>query len=125
MMAMVIERTDQPDCGHGYVLDGFPRTVTQAQRFDEHLAAAGKSIDFVIELLADRDLLIQRVLDRAIEQHRADDTQATLTARLEVYDQLTAPVVHHYANRMQIHKVDSSPPADDVFTTILDIVERR
>ncbi|NBB84075.1 MAG: adenylate kinase [Alphaproteobacteria bacterium] len=123
MLAMIAERIEEPDCAKGFILDGFPRTVPQAEGLDEMLGAKGLALDAVVEIVVDDAALIDRIRTR-IEQtpeseRRADDTPETLKNRLEVYHRQTAPILPYYDGKGLLTKVDGMQPIDDVTDQIV------
>lgn len=117
---VVAERIEAPDCAAGFILDGFPRTLAQAEALDEMLAVKGKAIDVVIEVTADEDELIRRIEGRAAESGgaRADDTVETLKKRLEIYHAQTAPVLPYYREKGILRTVDGMSSMDEVTASI-------
>ena len=113
---VVADRIEEPDCANGFILDGFPRTLGQAEALDRMLASKGKKIDVVIELTADEDELIRRIEGRAAESGgaRADDNVETLKKRLEVYRAQTAPVLPFYREQGQLRTIDGMQSMDQV-----------
>jgi adenylate kinase len=118
--AVVADRIEAPDCAHGFILDGFPRTLPQAEALDAMLAEKGKAIDIVIELTADEAELIRRIEGRAAESGgaRADDNVETLKKRLDVYRSQTAPVLPFYAGKGLLHSIDGMQSMDAVTRAI-------
>ena len=88
------------------VPDGYPRTIDQVRALDELLAESGHAMDAVVELVADPDVVVERLKKRALEQGRADDDEAVVRHRLDVYAQQTAPLIGVYADRGLLAKVD-------------------
>lgn len=103
---LVSDRLSQPDAAAGFLLDGYPRTIDQVRALDEFLAAQGTSMDAVVELVAEPDVVVERLKKRALDQGRADDDEAVVRHRLEVYAQQTAPLIGVYAERGLLAKVD-------------------
>lgn len=93
---LIRERLQQPDAAKGFVLDGFPRTMTQAHALDGMLAAIGRPLDVVFEFALSDDLALERCLGRAAEEGRPDDTPEVIARRLATYHELTEPIVGHY-----------------------------
>lgn len=118
VMQFITDRIEQPDCKSGYLFDGFPRTVNQAQMLDEYLSDRDQHVDVVIKLAADENALIDRLLLRAKVQHRADDTIETIQARLRVFHRQTAPVLNYYETQRIVHLVDAMQTPDEVFQAI-------
>lgn len=112
--AMVRDRLAQADCGPGFLLDGYPRTVDQVAQLDDMLAGAGATLDRVIELTVDIDEVVGRLVRRAAEQGRADDTEDVIRRRLEVFTEQTAPLLAVYADRGLLVQVDGVGEIDDV-----------
>ena len=110
----VWQRLLEPDAAPGFVLDGFPRDVAQADALEAWLAERGERLDAVVLLDGDRDELVQRLLERARREDRPDDNPATIARRLDVYETETAPLVDHYAQRGLLRRVDGSGALDDV-----------
>ena len=109
---MVRERLKDSDTANGFLLDGYPRTVAQVAELDGMLAA--KPLDRVIELTADTDEVVKRLLGRAQEQGRADDTEEVIRRRLEVYAEQTAPLIALYKSRGLLVQVDGLGSVEDV-----------
>ncbi len=112
--AMVRDRLKRPDAVNGFVLDGFPRTLTQVAALDDMLAESGVVLDLVIELEVDLEVVVSRLLLRAIAEHRPDDTEAVIRHRLALYTDQTAPLIAHYANRGLLAGIDAIGPVDEV-----------
>ena len=124
---IVAQRYDQPDCAHGAVFDGFPRTIAQAEALDAMLAARGRKIDLVLELKVDDAVLLSRVEARikAGGPQRSDDTPETLAHRLGVYYKNTAPLIDYYRRQGKLKVVDGMAPVETVaaqITAALDTV---
>lgn len=116
---MVRDRLSHPDTSNGFLLDGYPRTTAQAEELDAILGEAGTHLDVVLQLTADRDELVARLINRAQEQGRADDTEDVIRHRLDVYDRETAPIVELYAARGIVQGVDGIGPIDEVTERIV------
>lgn len=120
IVAVVIGRVSQVDAQRGFVLDGFPRTIAQAEAFDHHLRGIGIELDCVIELRVDEAVLLDRVMTRASEARkrdeavRADDTKEALKVRLDTYNQQTAPLIGFYRLLKLLRTVDGLQPIDVV-----------
>jgi adenylate kinase len=117
---IVSERLDAEDCKPGFILDGFPRTIAQAEALDGMLKDKGVALDAVIEIKADADELVRRVIQRAKESGgaRADDNEEVLRNRLGVYEEQTAPLVAFYADKGLLRPVDGMEPVADVTAAI-------
>src|SRR5690606_13534893 len=105
---IISERLDAEDRRAGFVLDGFPRTIAQAEALDEMLAEKGMGLDAVIEITADPDVLVERIAKRARESGvaRGDDNEEVLRKRLEVYRESTAPLADYYRDKGSLKSVD-------------------
>ncbi|CAB4344956.1 MAG: adenylate kinase [Actinobacteria bacterium] len=109
---MVRERLKDSDTANGFLLDGYPRTVAQVAELDGMLST--KPLDRVIELTADIDVVVKRLLGRAQEQGRADDTEEVIRRRLEIYTEQTAPLIALYKSRGLLVQVDGLGSVEDV-----------
>jgi len=125
VVAIIADRVDQADARAGFVLDGFPRTVPQAEALDRLLAERGLKLDAVIELKVDEGILVKRIETRVAEtvargeKVRADDTPEVLKGRLGAYRVQTAPLVDYYEKMGALKSVDGMAPIDEV-TAALD-----
>lgn len=152
MIDMIAERIEQPDCRNGFILDGFPRTVTQAEALDAMFEPLGRRLDRVIEMSVDDDALVERitgrfacarcgagyhdVFQRPSEDgvcddcghtefvRRADDTAETVRARLEAYHAQTAPLLPYYRKRGILSSVDGMAEIDAVARQIESLFQR-
>jgi len=124
VVAIVAERIAQPDAERGFVLDGFPRTVPQAQALDRILGERGVKLNAVIELKVDEGILVKRIETRVTqmtargERLRSDDNAEVLKGRLAAYRELTAPLVDYYAASGLLRSVDGMAPIDAVTAAI-------
>ncbi len=142
LIAMIASRIDQPDCGAGFILDGFPRTVVQAEALDEVLATKRMGLDAVVEMAIDEDALVSRITGRfscatcGTGYHdlfkptrmpgvcdlcgsrdltrRTDDTVSTVTRRLKAYRELTEPILPYYRAKGMLRTVDGMAEIDEV-----------
>ena len=124
VVAIIAERIDQPDARRGFVLDGFPRTVPQAEALDRLLAERGLKLDAVVELKVNEGILLQRIEKRVSEMTargekvRADDNPDVLKGRLAAYRTQTAPLAGYYAGKGALKSVDGMAPIDEVAVAI-------
>ncbi|HSO54138.1 MAG TPA: adenylate kinase [Actinomycetes bacterium] len=119
VIAMVIERLAERDCQSGFVLDGFPRTVNQAEALDRQLADLGTPLHAVLCFEAAEEELLRRLAGRAAAQHRADDAEQTIRHRLEVFAIKTRPLIDYYRHRRLLTMVDGVGRVDEVTVRIL------
>jgi adenylate kinase len=122
---LVRDRLSHDDAQAGFLLDGYPRTAEQVVELDSILADAGTQLDAVIQLTADTDEVVRRLLGRAIEQGRADDTEDVIRRRLEVYEEQTAPLISVYAQRGLVLMIDGLGEVDEVTARILEGLDAR
>ena len=120
VIAMVMERLAEPDCTAGFILDGFPRTVAQAEALDHRLAELGTPLHAALNFEITEDELLRRLAGRAAELHRSDDSEQTIRHRLEVFAVKTRPLIDHYARRGLLVTVDAIGPVEVVTKRILD-----
>ncbi len=150
IVRMIETRIDQPDCAKGFILDGFPRTVPQAEALDKMLAAKGKKLDSVVELKVDEEKLVERVSGRftcakcgegfhdkfrptqkpgvcdkcgSTEfTRRVDDNAETMVARLKAYRDQTAPILPYYEGKGALKSVDGMDPMPKVFAALEQVL---
>jgi len=122
VIAMVDDRLRQDDARQGFLLDGFPRTVAQVEALDEIVAAQGHTLDAVIRLIVDDDELVARLLQRARDQGRSDDTREVIANRLVNYRAETEPAVAAYRERGILRDVDGEGDVTDVRERVLAAV---
>jgi adenylate kinase len=120
VIAIIADRIKEPDAARGFILDGFPRTVAQAEALEALLRKKGLKLDGVIEIAVDEAALLARIENRAKETGgaRADDNAATLAKRIAVYRSQTAPVVEYYRNKGQLRTVNGMGTVDEVSAAI-------
>ena len=121
--AMVKARLSSPDTANGFLLDGYPRTVEQAHVLADMCAEIGIKLDLVLEIQVDEDEVVTRMMKRAEEQHRTDDTEPVMRHRLEVYHQQTEPVAAYYADHDLLQVVDGSGSIDEVTERIFAVLD--
>jgi adenylate kinase len=124
---IISDRLDAPDSARGFILDGFPRTIPQAETLDAMLARKGIKLDAVIWMYVDRDMLIDRILNRAKESQsaaRGDDNPDVIRNRLEVYRQQTEPLVFYYQDQGLLRVVNGMESIEDVTGQIDHVLAR-
>ena len=121
ILEMLRNRISEPDCANGYILDGFVRTLPQAEMLDAMLAEAGQKLDAVLMLTADDDVLLQRIVGRAeaTGNLREDDKPEVVRKRLEVYHSQTKPVLPYYEAHGLVRRVDGMQAVADVTADII------
>jgi len=117
---MVRNRIDEPDASHGFLLDGYPRTLAQVEELDGMIKFTGHALDAVVVLTVDKDEIVQRLLQRAQLEGRADDTADVIRRRQEVYLEETAPLIEVYKGRGLVHEIDGLGEVADVTKRIFD-----
>jgi len=122
-IAMIEERLSQPDAAQGFVLDGFPRTLTQAQALDGTLAGIGRRLDAILFFDIPDSVGMERALKRAEVEGRADDTPDAIAQRLELYHQETEPIVEHYRATGKLVPLHGERSIDEVWVEVSDALE--
>lgn len=120
MLGMLEERLTAGDTGNGFILDGYPRNLVQANALDGLLGKLRQPVDIAVQLDVDTELLIERIAGRAQVEGRADDTPEAVRNRLKIYNEATAPVVDYYRNAGRLACVDGVGSVDEVFQRILE-----
>lgn len=121
--AMVAARLDEPDVADGFLLDGYPRNPAQVTELDTILAARGAELDRAVEITADPEVVVARLLHRATVEGRADDTEPVIRRRLDVYREQTQPVADLYRDRGLLVQVDGIGEVADVTERLLAALE--
>lgn len=121
MIALIENRTLQPDCAGGFILDGFPRTESQAEALDAMLAARGSRIDAVLLLEVDVEQIVARLAERRAPDgsRRADDEPETVRRRIQVYRDQTAPILPYYENAGRLRRIDGMQSVSAVHEAIV------
>jgi adenylate kinase len=126
IIGMVLERMGEDDCAGGFVLDGFPRTVPQAEALEGRLEELGRQLDAVVSLTVGEDELRRRLAGRATEQDRAeDDDEDAIRRRLELFDRETEPLLDFYQHRKLLVRVEAEGDPDEVAERIAKALEGR
>lgn len=145
VIGLVEERLARPDAGKGFVLDGFPRTVPQAEALEGLLSRLGSPLDCVLQIDVPRELLVERATLRRVDvrtghiyhlkynppppnaelDHRADDREETVKARLDQYDAMTAALLPHYQQKGLLRRVDGVGSPDEVTKRIMNALEQK
>ena len=144
ILEMIDNRLAEPDCGMGFILDGFPRTVAQAEGLEGHLEKSGAALEAVVAIETEADALVSRLAARHTCSQcgadfnsqtgevpvrclkcggevgqRDDDNEETVRRRLQVYEELTAPLIRHYESQGRLRCVNGLAPVEEVFRAIL------
>lgn len=119
ILAIIRERLGQPDCEKGYLLDGFPRTIAQAEALDSMLQERGTPLDVVLELDVPEDELFRRLAGRG----RADDQPEVIQQRLVAYRTQTAPLLDYYQKTGLLKSVDGLGTVDEIFQRIVQVLD--
>jgi len=119
IIRMIRDRLDRGDTIPGFILDGFPRNMAQAEALDQLLDDLGRDLDVVFELQVPREVLLQRMQKRALEENRSDDTPEAIGQRLEIYERETAPLVEYYrTTRGNVVGIHADRTIDEIFAEI-------
>lgn len=124
MIALIRERLGEDDARDGFVLDGFPRTMAQADALDEMLREIGRELDVVLEFQLVDEIGRERMLRRAAEEGRTDDTPEAIDRRLALYHEETEPLVEYYRSRGNLVGIHADRPIEHVFAEIQQALEQ-
>jgi adenylate kinase len=116
---LVQDRLKQDDCAEGFLLDGYPRTAAQVDALEGMLAAQSTKLDAAVELVADVEVVVNRLRQRAIDQGRSDDSEDVVRHRLSVYAEQTAPLIEVFQQRGLLVTVDGIGPIDEITDRIV------
>ena len=145
VVGLIHQRTSEEDAGNGFLLDGFPRTVPQAEALSGLLAALGHPLNAVLALVVDKDLLLERAILRRTDkrtgqiyhlkykppppdadlEHRADDHEDKVRNRVDVYEKMTADLLPFYERAGLLERVDGVGPVEEVTQRVLAAIEKR
>jgi len=114
VIEVACERLSRPDARRGFVLDGFPRTVVQAEALDRLLESQGSRLERCVALAVDEDEIVERLLRRARLEGRSDDNEGTIRTRIRVYREQTEPLVAHYRTRGALAEVEGAGSMEEV-----------
>ena len=126
MIKLIEDRLAREDAQNGFVLDGFPRTLAQAEALDTLLRDLDRKLDVVLEFqVPDRETLLRRILNRAAEENRSDDTPEAIERRLALYYEQTAPLVEYYRSRHgNVVGIHADRPVDEVYGEVQAALEQ-
>jgi adenylate kinase len=123
VLGLLEERLAQDDANGGFILDGYPRNVAQAEALDALLERLGQPVDEALQIDVDEEQVVQRIAKRAALEGRSDDTEETVRNRLKVYAEQTAPVVDFYARKGVLSRVLGEGSIEDVFQRIRGVLQ--
>jgi adenylate kinase len=124
MIDLIRERLEEPDAAEGFVLDGFPRTMAQADALDSMLREIGRELTVVFALQVSDEICIERLLKRAREEQRTDDTPEAIRTRLELYHRETEPLIEHYRTLGVLISIHADGTPNEVFAEIQAALEQ-
>lgn len=122
LLGMLEDRFSREDTAGGFILDGYPRNLTQADALDTMLERMGQPMDACVQLQVPTELLVERLAGRASAQGRADDSPDAVRKRQQVYNEQTAPVIEFYRQRGTLSVVDGVGTLDEVFNRIVEAI---
>ena len=125
MLGLLGERLSQADAEGGFILDGYPRNLSQARALDELLERLDQPVDEALQIDVDVDLVVARIARRAAEEGRSDDTEEVVRNRMKVYSDQTAPVVDYYAQKGLLSRVLGEGTIEEVFQRIRGVLQMR
>lgn len=123
MLGLIEERLGRPDVARGFILDGYPRNLAQAEALDSVLERIGQPVDVAVSVTVNEGEIVDRLSKRAVEEGRSDDTRDVIRNRLRVYGEQTAPVAGHYAERDQLKEVDGMGSVEEVNQRMKETVQ--
>jgi adenylate kinase len=124
MIELIRERLDEPDAADGFVLDGFPRTMPQAEAFDAMLREIARELTVVFALQVSDEICVARLLKRAQEEGRVDDTPEAIRTRLDLYHRETEPLIEHYRTQGILVTIHGDGTPNEVFAEIQATLEQ-
>ncbi len=122
MLGLITQRLSRDDAKNGFILDGYPRNITQAKALDEILERQGQAMVEVLHIDVDAELLLQRIAGRAAEEGRSDDAEEVVRNRLRIYAEQTAPVVEYYTAKGVLSRVLGEGSVEEVFQRIMSVL---
>ena len=122
MLDLITQRLSRDDAKNGFILDGYPRNITQAKALDEILERQGQAMVEVLYIDVDAELLMQRIAGRAAEEGRSDDAEEVVRKRLRIYAEQTAPLVEFYAGKGVLSRVLGEGSVEEVFQRMMSVL---
>lgn len=123
-IGLIRERLAEEDAQEGFILDGFPRNAVQAEALDDLLLELGRPLDVIFEFQIPDDVCIERLLKRAEEEGRVDDTPEVIAERLRIYHSETEPLIEHYLATGKVVGIHADRPVDDVWMEVQEALEQ-
>ncbi|MDX1698151.1 MAG: adenylate kinase [Thiohalobacterales bacterium] len=123
MLHLIEERLAKPDVETSFLLDGYPRNLAQAEALDQLLERLGRPLDEAIQIDVDPERILARILRRAAEEHRSDDSEEVFRHRMEVYEEHTAPVAEYYAERGLLTRILGHGSPEEVHRLLLSVLD--
>ena len=125
MLGLLEERLSEPDAKTGFILDGYPRTLPQAEALDELLERMGQPVDEALAIDVDFERVVERIAKRADEEGRSDDSEGVARKRMKVYEEQTSPVIEYYARKGLLSRVLGEGTVEEVFQRIRGVLQIR
>ena len=123
LLRIMRDRLEKNDCDHGYILDGFPRTLDQATGLEEIMDEIHQKLDMAISLFADEDELVNRLVKRGLKSGRSDDTDDVIRKRQKIYWAQTAPLLDFYNNKGLLKNIDGVGTINEITKRILKVLK--
>ena len=125
MLGLIEERLGAPDARKGFILDGYPRNLVQAEALDRLLDRLGLPVDEALQIDVNQDMVVERIAGRAKQEGRADDSEEAVRRRMQVYAEQTAPVVGHYEQKGVLTRILGEGTVDEVFQRIMGVLRSQ
>jgi len=123
VVGIVAERIKQDDCKNGFLLDGFPRTINQAEELEKLLDSHNKKINVVINLDVPQEELVQRLLNRAKIENRTDDTEPVIRNRMKTYFDQTYPLIQYYQKKGLLKNINGTGTIEEITSRIMQVIK--
>lgn len=124
VIGIVEERIKQQDCKNGFLLDGFPRTIQQAEELEKLLSKMNKKIDYVINIDVPEEELVNRLLNRAKIENRTDDTEPVIRNRMKTYFQQTYPLIEYYQKKGLLNNINGLGSIEEITHRIMNVIKK-
>jgi len=123
MLQLIEERLGQPDAAAGFILDGYPRNLAQAEALDEVLGRLDLAVQEAVQIDVDTDMIVERINKRAADEGRSDDSEEVVRNRMQIYEDQTAPVIDYYGQRGILSRVYGVGSIDEVFRRLRAVID--